>query len=167
MSKLSRIRKPEVVAAIEARLIADRDELIVTQRRTQEGAFHEDNRPENDKDMRSTEVSYLARGLAERVAQAMEDVAALSVFEPRTFSGVTPIGASALVLLEDEDTEELSIYFITPVGGGLRLSVADETVFTLSPQSPLGQELQGLRQGDELSFVTPRGRRDLLIVEVC
>jgi len=43
-----------------------------------EAATHEENRPENDKDMRSTEASYIARGMAERIADMERGLAKLS-----------------------------------------------------------------------------------------
>ena len=60
--------KRRLVAGLRARI--EEDLATVERRRadTAAGATHEENRAEHAKDTRATEDSYLARGLAERVA---------------------------------------------------------------------------------------------------
>ena len=61
--------KAAVLCALRERVGADLDALVRRQRDVQAGAVHEEKRAEHAKDTRATEQSYLARGLAERVAE--------------------------------------------------------------------------------------------------
>ena len=121
-----------------------------------EGATHSEAKAENDKDTRGLELSYLARGQAQRVAEleaAASDVAAMKL---RTFRAQDPIAMSALVVIEDAG--ERRSYFIAPGGGGTII----DNVQVITPQSPLGALLLGKHVAD---IVELRGR-ELEIVEV-
>ena len=72
-------------AALKAELIAALTVALDTARRAHaaaiEGATHAEAKPENDKDTRGLEQSYLARGQAQRVAEleaGLADVTALA-----------------------------------------------------------------------------------------
>jgi len=63
---------PELVGAMRLQAgTAGRltNEPSSAQRTVVEGATHEENKPENDKDTRALEQSYLARGQAQRVVE--------------------------------------------------------------------------------------------------
>lgn len=160
------MNKAAVLQALQARLNADAEALTAAQRATQEGAFHEDNQAEDDKDTRAIEASYLARGLAERVVAAREAAAAAALLRPRTFPEGAAVALTALVELEDLDSEARSHYFLSTIGGGLKLDVGGESVRILTPASPLGHALVGRRADDEVSFESPQGARTYLVVSV-
>ena len=61
--------KAALLKALRDRMAAALDDLERSQKATQAGATHEETRAEGPKDMRSTEASYLARGLAGRVVE--------------------------------------------------------------------------------------------------
>jgi hypothetical protein len=149
-------------AALRAALLAElREQLEVlraAQRATHEGATHEEMRPEGIKDMRSTEVSYLARGQAERVVALMEEIALVERMELRSFARDGAIALSALVAVESE-AGATSLYWLAPAGGGVKLSVDGEPVTVVTPKSPLGRALLGASVGDEVELVTAQGLR--------
>jgi len=62
MSVMPAPTKPTLKAELLALLAADLDTLERAHRATTEGATHEEAKPENDKDTRALEQSYLARG---------------------------------------------------------------------------------------------------------
>ena len=127
---------------------------------------HEDNKPENDKDMRSTEASYLARGQAERARELERGLALLSSMPLRSFASGERISASALVELESRGATIIG--FVLPAGGGQRLpagSISME-VQVITPTSPLGKALMGLTEGDTAEVATPQGVRTYEIVSV-
>jgi transcription elongation GreA/GreB family factor len=133
--------------ALKAQLEA---ELLRAQKRARDaadGATHEENRAEGDKDMRATEASYVARGQAGRATE-MEDallrVAAMELLELKPGARIV---LSALIELE-HDGKRLS-YFLVPAAGGERVDMSGVEVQTLTPQSPLGRALIGLTEGDE------------------
>jgi hypothetical protein len=116
-----------------------------------EGATHEENRAEGDKDMRSTEDSYIARGKAIRTAELAEDLARTEQLPLRRFSEGDPIGVGALVRVFVE--ERPRVFFLSSHGGGYELSVGRCVVTVVTPASPVGRALLGRRHGD--SFELP------------
>jgi len=114
-----------------------------------EAATHEENRPENDKDMRSTEASYIARGMAERIADMERGLSKLTALELRSFEDGKPIAVSALVTLEHDGAQ--THYLLVAEPGGLSMEVRGVKYATLATTSPLGRALLGQSEGDEVS----------------
>src|SRR5262249_56146007 len=116
-----------------------------------------ENRGESDKDMRSTETSYVARGQALRARDLELSLRRLGVLELRDFAKGAAIEASALVEVEQE-SKRIS-YFVVPAGGGQRLRAGRREILTLATTSPLGKALLGLSVGEEAEGTTPQGAR--------
>jgi transcription elongation GreA/GreB family factor len=112
-----------------------------------DGATHEENRAEGDKDMRATEASYVARGQAGRVSEMEEALARIHALELLTFEPGARIAVSALVELLHRGKR--LHYFLVPAAGGERIDVNGVEVQTLTTQSPLGRALLGSTVGDE------------------
>ncbi len=140
----SRADKSALVAELIERVTAALAAARAAHRAATEGATHEQARPENSKDTRGLEQSYLARGQATRVAELEEHVAVLQTFAPRAFGPGDRVALGALVEVDEDGTRHR--YFIAPHGGGELL--ASGTVHVLTPASPLGQLLLGARAGD-------------------
>jgi transcription elongation GreA/GreB family factor len=109
-----------------------------------EGAIDDEARPENDKDTRGLEQSYLARGYAQRVAELEAAVAAIAAMTIANQSRVA-IGAVVVAL-----------------GGGVELG--DVTVLT--PTSPLGRALLGKRVDDDCEVAAGGTQRTLAITSI-
>ncbi|HEY6080854.1 MAG TPA: hypothetical protein VIW29_18700 [Polyangiaceae bacterium] len=125
-------------------------ELERAQRRAKaaaEGATHEENRAEGDKDMRATEASYVARGHSGRVSDMEATLLRVSALELIDFEPGARIAVSALIELEHR-ARRLT-YFLLPAAGGERFEVAGTEVQTITTHSPLGAALLGLTEGDE------------------
>lgn len=122
-----------------------------------EGATHEDNRAEGDKDMRSTEASYIARGHAQRTAQLEQAITRLSHLTLAEFGEGAEIQSTALVELAHG--KQRLHYFLLPVAGGERIDVDGTAVQSLTLSSPLGAALLGLCVGDEAEVESPQGVR--------
>lgn len=159
------ISKVEVLAALRARVEQDLDAVTASQQDAQAGATHEEAKSEHDKDTRATEASYLARGLAERVAQLAAALSALANLAVRRFGDDDPIAVSALVTVEDDDGAE-SIYFLVPAGGGFKVTVNRVQVGAVTIQSPIGIALVGKRVDDVVELRTPDGVRALTVTGV-
>lgn len=125
---------------------------------------HEDNKPENDKDMRSTEASYIARGQAERAREVERSLGLLSAILVREFGADDKIAATALVELQQGKSK--LVCFVLPVAGGQRIRSGDVDVQVVTPTSPLGKALMGLAEGDEAEVSTPQGTKIYEIVKV-
>ena len=149
--------KPLVLRALRERVEGQLAALTRSQQESQAGATHAETRAEDPKDMRSTEASYLARGLADRVAKLQFAAARLGSLEVPPFAPQDPISAGALVAIEDEEGE-VRMHFFVPVAGGEKLVCGGQIIHSLSPESPLGREALGREAGEDFEFDLPRGR---------
>jgi transcription elongation GreA/GreB family factor len=122
------------------------------------GAIDDEARPENDKDTRGLEQSYLARGQAQRVAEleaAVHEVAALAL---RVFGPGAGVALGALVTASEEGREHR--FFVAPHGGGTVLADGTQVV---TPVSPLGRALLGRRVEDDVEVRLPGKLRSFVI----
>ncbi len=141
------------------------EELQHQARTTAEGATHAESRPENSKDTRGLEASYLARGLATRVAQLEADLTQLRRMPLKGFGPEDPISASALVRLHSPDSGDL-VLFLTPCGGGTSLRWDLLTIVLVTPRSPLGKAVLGKQLDDALSLKLDGKEREYELIEV-
>jgi transcription elongation GreA/GreB family factor len=158
-------QKADLLRELRTLVEADLAVLTASQEEAQAGATHEENKAEGDKDMRSTEDSYLARGLAKRVTELRAAVAKLSSLALRTFDEDSKISLTALVEVEDEDGGRL-YYFVAPVGGGIVLKESGAKVSVVTPLSPLGRALIGRELSDDVEITTPQGKKSLCVVGI-
>jgi len=140
------------------------EQVTASQQATAAGATHAESRPENDKDTRALESSYLARGLASRVQDMRDAVAVLERLALREFDDETPIALTALVTLEDEQGQVH--HFVAPAAGGQRLQVGEAVISVVTPRSPLGKVLIGKYAGDDVDVRTPSGTRFFSVAAV-
>jgi transcription elongation GreA/GreB family factor len=132
-----------------------------------EGATDDEAKPENDKDTRALELSYLARGEALRVEQsrvALREVLAMPI---RDLGSGEPAAIGALVTTRDEaqgDQSPTALLWIAPHGGGTRL--AGGKVQVLTPRSPMGVAILGKRTGDECEVFLAGKTRVITIVAI-
>lgn len=160
----SAIDKREILRLLRETVSADLATMSAAQRVVVDGATHEENRPENDKDTRALEQTYLARGQAQRVVELQDALNLLKALELRAFTAESRVALGALVTLDDGN--DVEHYFIAPAGGGVRVTVAAAEVRVVTPQSPIARALLGKQQGDELELRTPQGVRECSIVSV-
>ena len=156
--------KRALLEALRAHFSSELEQIKARATTAAQAAAHEENRPESDKDMRSTEESYVARGQALRAAEVEQVLARLTGLSIARFGPQSPIALSALVTLEHNGRRTL--YFLVPVGGGERIEIGSRKVQTLATTSPLGAALLGLQQGDEAEVTTPQGLRTYEVVSV-
>ena len=150
--------RDELVTLLEGTLAA----LERAHQGAREAATHEESRPENDKDTRALEQSYLARGQAMRIDELRSGLAAVRNMPTNTLAATTPAALGAIVRLEETGTA--LVVFVAPHGGGTML--AGGTVQVVTPQSPLGRSLVGKRAGDEISLRLAERVRELEVLAV-
>jgi transcription elongation GreA/GreB family factor len=154
--------KTALLAQLRQALAGERQVLVASALAAREGATHEEAKPENDKDTRALEQSYLARGEAlriEEIAAALVEVKAMSI---RAFRGDESATLGALVTTEQDGARAL--LWLAPQGGGLRLGGGAVQVVT--HRSPLGRAILGKKAGDECEVVLGGRTRALTVVEV-
>lgn len=149
-------------ADLKRELLAQLEDQLATARAAHaaatEGAISDDARPENDKDTRGLEQSYLARGHAQRVADLETAVAAIGALAT---GPMTKVAVGALVTVEEDDrTREL---YIAGYGGGLVLGGA---VTVVTPTSPMGRALLGKQADDECELVVSGAPRTIVVADV-
>jgi hypothetical protein len=120
-----------------------------TAERTRAGATHEEARPENDKDTRALEQSYLARGQAQRVVDLQLTLQQIKFMEVRKFAPGEEIGISALIRMESGN--ENRWYFLALAGGGRKVTIDGVQVDIITPEAPLGRDLTGRCLDDEFT----------------
>ncbi|MBM4361650.1 MAG: transcription elongation factor GreAB, partial [Deltaproteobacteria bacterium] len=136
-------------ALVQELLAALRAELATAERAAREtaaAANHPEARPENDKDTRKVELSYLAAGQASRARELEEGlhrVGALAVVEVRAGA---PAALGALVTIEVDG--KIQRLFLCPAGGGMTLCRGGEEVRVVTPEAPLGRALLGRIVGE-------------------
>jgi transcription elongation GreA/GreB family factor len=144
------------------RLASDLEVRQRAYRAAREGATHDEAKPENDKDTRALEASYLARGEAMRIdelATALVEVKAMPLRALGPGEGAT-LGA---LVTTDEDGVRAQLW-LAPHGGGLRLGRGAVQVVT--PRSPLGRAILGKQAGDECEVVLGGKTRAVTIVSI-
>lgn len=132
----------KIVAKLEEELLV----LRAAAQQTYEAATGEESQPENQYDTRALEASYLAGAQSKRVAETEEALMIYKFLEIRNFTDHTPIGPTALVELDMDGRK--SRVFVTPAAGGMTVSFEGQTLQVLTPKSPLGEALVGLKTGD-------------------
>lgn len=146
--------KRELLDQLEAQLAAAR----ASHAAATEGAISDEARPENDKDTRGLEQSYLARGYAQRVAELESALTAVTVM---TVAKSPRVSIGALVTIEENDLER--VLYIAAHGGGL---VIAGSVTVVTPTSPMGRALLGKSADDECELVAGGVTRPLVITAV-
>jgi transcription elongation GreA/GreB family factor len=132
---------------------------------TRKDATHAEAKPENDKDTRALEQSYLARGQAMRAEQLAEEREVLRFMSLPALDRDAAVQSGALVELEDDDGAT-RLLFMAPHAGGTELSVAGMSVLVVTPSSPLGAALLGRGMGDDVQLSVRGKRRNYVISAV-
>jgi transcription elongation GreA/GreB family factor len=148
-------------ALVRAQLLEALERALATMTKsaeqTRSGVVHEDSRAEGDKDMRSTEQSYLARGQAMRAEDLGEQAQRFATTPLVRFADGDAIAPGALVLALVG--KERRVFFLAMQGGGIELEIDQIKVTVVTPASPVGRALLGLRVGDELELPGRSGPR--------
>jgi len=144
-------RLPDKSAVHEAVLGAIKQRLSQTQetlRHSHAAATHEEARADNKYDTRSLEMSYLATGMTDRIAQLRQVLSAYHFWTlPERADVVRP---GALVVLLDEEDVPLRCY-IAPYGSADTVVVEEMKIRVITLKAPLGRALVGKSEGDEVS----------------
>lgn len=162
---LASIDKRALVAEVLERLGATMAQMAESARSAAEAATHPEARPEDPKDMRSTETSYLARGQAMRVEELAEQIQRLRFFEPGRYGDADPIGVGALVAVDDEE-DERRVFFLLPHGGGIELVRGGASILVITGTSPMGKAMLGRTAGDDLELIVQGRKREYVVAEV-
>ena len=138
--------KAKLVETILKSLEKDLEVLREAEKSTREAATHEESKPENEYDTRGLEASYLAGAQSKRIIETEELLVIFKHAELKDFTDADKISATALVEIEFKG--KIGFYFLMPKGGGTSVTIEGVRIQVVTPNSPLGQALLGMKVGD-------------------
>ncbi len=158
------MNKRAVIQKIVAKLTSELEGYFRAAQAAHAEATHEQNKAENKYDTRGLEAAYLARGQSRQAKEVEAAIAAFEKLEARAFQKGEAIDLGAVVELETKG--ERTIYFIGPKAGGTEVVHDGREILVITPQSPLGEQLQGKKQGDRLQLAIAGGRDQYRVLMV-
>lgn len=127
-------------------------------------ATHESSKAESKYDTRGLEASYLARGQSKQAAELEAAIAEFEKLPVKPFGADDSIGLGALVELENGG--ENFFYIIGPRAGGTEVLHDKREILVITPQSPLGAQLVGKKQGQRPQLNLGGTRQPARIISV-
>jgi hypothetical protein len=144
------VDKRALVNQIIAHLRSELELLAKAARAAHSEATHESSKAENKYDTRGLEASYLARGQSRQALEAAQAIEELQKLPLREFTSSDEIDVGAFVELASK--RERNFYFLAPRAGGTEVTFEGQEVLVITPQSPLGQQIAGRKQGDKIKL---------------
>ena len=144
------LNKHSIVEKIIAALAASLEIYTRSLREAHAGATDEQSKAENKYDTRGLEAGYLARGHSHQAAEVMQAMQRYKTLPLREFAAQEPIGLGAVVELERKGAR--AVYFVGPLAGGVEIDCEGQAIQVITPQSPMGLQLAGHRQGARLKI---------------
>lgn len=141
--------KEQLIQEIIAQLSADLTVLASASKAAHEAATHSECLPDNKYDTTALEASYIAQGQANRAQEIRVALESYRTLVLHDFDTDTAIRLTALVTVESAEGNMRRI-FLGPQAGGMKIADADGEIVVITPVSPLGRRLLGLRCGDEV-----------------
>jgi transcription elongation GreA/GreB family factor len=159
------MNKQQVLQQIIATLKVDLDVSTRAAQTAYETATHEENIAENKYDTLGLEASYLAAGQARRVEEIRQSLVRFQnlVLEPHDPQrGIQP---GDLITLESASGQRQQL-FLGPDAAGLKVQHQQTLVTVITTKAPLGQNLLGKLDGDELDIHVNGARQSFEIVQI-
>lgn len=157
------MNKQALIKKIVAKLTSDLELYFKAATTARAEATHEQSKAENKYDTRGLEASYLARGQSRQAAEIEGAIQQIGSMTVKDFAGGAPVDVGAYVELETRG--ETVCYFIAPRAGGTEVKHGRHEVVVITPQSPLGRQLLGRREGESLKLeIGPRTETSKLAV---
>lgn len=159
------VNKRAIIKKITAKLADELELYFRAAQFARAEATHEQNKAEHKYDTRGLEASYLARGQSRQAAELEAAIVEFEKLDGKPFASGQIIGMGALVELEHSG--EKSFYFIGPRAGGTEVIHDRKEILVITPQSPLGEQLMGKKQGDQplLNFGGAKQTANIITVE--
>jgi transcription elongation GreA/GreB family factor len=159
------LNKSAILQCIVERLQVDLDVAVRAAQTAYETATHEENIAENKYDTLGLEASYLAAGQARRVEEIRQSLSLCRQFVLKPFDEQRGIQTGDLIALQaDNGTQQF--LFLAPDAAGLKVSVEEQLITVITPRAPLGQNLLGKLDGDEVQVVVNGSRQSFEITQI-
>ena len=158
------MNKRAIIKKITAKLISELEVYFRAARFSRAEATHESSKAESKYDTRGLEASYLARGQSKQAAELEGAIAEFEKLDAKKFGADDAIEIGALVELESGG--ENSFYFVGPRAGGTEVVHDRKEILVITPQSPLGEQLVGKKQGESPQLTLGGTRQPAKIIRV-
>ena len=159
------MNKQQVLQRIIEKLDIDLDVAIRAAQTAYETATHEENIAENKYDTLGLEASYLAAGQARRVEEIRQSLALYRQLVLKPFDDARGIQSGDLIVLESASGVEQHL-FLGPDAAGLKIHVDQTLITVITPRAPLGQNLLGKFDGDELEISVNGSRQSFEVTRI-
>lgn len=142
-------------------LLAQSENIKESAERARETSVEAPGARQSRSDTTKAEMGWLSRGLASSSAKIGRQVESLQRVD---ISPADYIREGSLVRLRDKGVVAPEIYFILPVGSGVKVeSEKGEKVVVVTSDSPIGAALMGKKKGGICSIHIPSGIREVVI----
>lgn len=158
------MNKEAVLNAILERLREDLGLYLKAANFARAEATDPQSKAEHKYDTRGLEASYLARGQSRQAAELEAAITHFEKLSPREFAAGAPIDTGALVQLQSG--REKSFYFMGPRAGGTEVVQDENEILVITPESPLGSQLLGKKQGDKCQIELAGQKQEHKVVRV-
>lgn len=159
------MNKQQVLQRIIEQLDIDLNVAIRAAQTAYETATHEENIAENKYDTLGLEASYLAAGQARRVEEIRQSLSLYRQLGPKPFDETRGIQSGDLIVLESGKGVAQHL-FLGPDAAGLKVYLDDTLITVITPRAPLGQNLLGKLEGDELEINVNGSRQSFEVTHV-
>lgn len=150
--------------SIQQALTIAHQDAVNAAKRAHDTATGSESVAENKYDTFGLEASYLAHGQSVRVAQCKEDILAyeqlfellnhkeaIATLTEVSIKGPQQVALGHLIELIDENGK-VSLLFMGPSAGGLKVTSDKASFMLITPQSPIGQKLLTCVVDDEIAL---------------
>jgi transcription elongation GreA/GreB family factor len=155
------VNKSKLIEAVVLRLREDAALYHKAALAARAEATHEQSKAENKYDTRGLEASYLARGQSRQILEIEQAIVQFQQLHLRDFAPGDPIDIGAIVELQS--SREKNSYFIGPRAGGTEVVHDKKEILIITPESPLGAQLIGKKQGQKCRLEIAGQRQDYTI----
>lgn len=159
------MEKRKIIDSLIRELEVRLELLIRSAVEAREAATGDESKAENKYDTRGLEASYLAGAQAKRSEELTLEIFNLKKYQIREFHDQTPVGLTALVTAL-VNAEEERHFLILPYAGGTKLSVDNQDIFVITPESSVGKVLMGKSVGDAVEMKVKNKNVEYEIVTV-
>jgi transcription elongation GreA/GreB family factor len=156
--------KQKLIQAVVSKLTEEREVYCKAAEAARAEATDEQSKAENKYDTRGLEASYLARGQSQQIVEIETAIVEFNKLADRQFSADEPIDVGAFIELQQG--KERSMYLLGPRAGGTEVEFGGAEIMIITPQSPLGSQLVGSKQGAELKLTLPGSQAKYRVVSV-
>ena len=159
------VNKNALIAKIIEQLTAELELFAKAARASHAEATHEQSKAESKYDTFKLESSFLSRGLAKRVAELTDALAALQGVPLMVIGPTSPVQVGALVRLKAVDGTTL-VLFLGAGAGGESISVDGAEINVVSAAAPLGQAVLDKRVGDTFEIKIGNATQSFTVLSV-